>query len=126
MGAYIVRERTREMRTAKMYEAEGALCRETQMWGLYISWGCPSCYEAGGETLQEIIKAAPFLNFKEHSQQLLDGYGFFLFNTEEEQLDHYWQVVGDDGPTKSNPYKGPARVYALTFNPKGQLMNENT
>jgi len=41
-------------------------------------------------------------------------------------LDAYYRTVGDDGPTKLNDYNGPCRIYALTCDPFGQLLNENT
>jgi hypothetical protein len=41
-------------------------------------------------------------------------------------LKAFWSVVGDDGPTKTNPYNGPVRVFACTYDPDGITMNENT
>jgi hypothetical protein len=49
-----------------------------------------------------------------------------LFDTEEELLYAYNRTVGDDGPTKLNPYNGPARVYARTCDQDGNLITENT
>jgi predicted membrane GTPase involved in stress response len=33
---------------------------------------------------------------------------------------------GEDGPTAMNPYDGNVKIYALTCNPEGKLLNENT
>ena len=56
----------------------------------------------------------------------MDGLGYLFFNTEAECCAAFEDIVGDDGPTKKNPYDGPMRVYALTCDPHGELMNENT
>jgi hypothetical protein len=74
---------------------------------------------------EEYIKAAPWLKLHEHFNVFMEGYGYFEFDTEEEMYAVYNQTVGDDGPTKLNPYNGPARIYALTCGPRG-LQNENT
>lgn len=85
--------------------------------------------------IDEVCKAAPYLNPKTKfkfegkntiGQVMGDGYGFFLFDTEAELNRYYESTVGDDGPMKYNKYKGPARVYALTCDPDGYLLNENT
>lgn len=79
-----------------------------------------------GEDLSNLPKAAPYLDIAKHMQIMADGTGYMLFDSEEE-MDHiYYQTVGDDGPTKLNPYNGSIKIYALTCNPDGQTMNENT
>ena len=93
------------------------LCALEKKWGLYIS---------SDDDMQEITKAAPFLTMLEDSQILYDGEGWFLFDSQEECEATYYLCVGDDGPTSTNPYTGPARVYALTCGPDGRLRNENT
>lgn len=75
------------------------------------------------QTFQENIKAAPYL--ANNYQVLADGSGYLVFDTEPAMNAYYNLTVGDDGPTKRNPYNGPARVYALTCGPGGTL-NENT
>jgi hypothetical protein len=75
---------------------------------------------------EEILKAAPYLNAVEHGQQILNGYAVLVCEDEDEQEKLYWATVGDDGPTKTNPYEGPARVYALTVSRTGEPLNENT
>ena len=74
-----------------------------------------------GDNWDEVIKAAPYLNKDEHTQLLLNGYGYLVFNSEEEMQEAYNQTVGDEGPTKFNKYNGSVRVYALT-----STGNENT
>ena len=108
------------------------LCKAEQKWGLYISIG--SLTEDVSNLLQspsvihETVQACPILdwNIHEHAQIILDGEGWFLFDTQEECEKAFWSTVGDDGPTLSNLYDGPMRVYALTCGPDGQLRNENT
>jgi hypothetical protein len=73
---------------------------------------------------QEVLKATPYLTF-EDSQVLLDGCAVIVFDTIEEMELIYNRTVGDDGPTQLNPYKGPARVYALTC-VNGEFQEENT
>jgi hypothetical protein len=85
----------------------------------------------GGENVAEDVKAAPYLanwqNDNENMAQLLcDGSGFILCDNEEEMWHYYKLTVGDDGPTKLNPYIGPARVYALTIHANGEMGTENT
>lgn len=79
-----------------------------------------------GQALEEVVKAAPYLNFQDHGQVICDGYGFIVFKSLKEMNKAFWQTVGDDGPTKTNPYNGPVRVYALTISAQGRLLNENT
>lgn len=76
----------------------------------------------------EIQKAAPYLRMddNETSQALCDGYAFIVCDSDEERDRLFDLTVGDDGPTNANNYDGPARVYALTINDKGQSLNENT
>jgi hypothetical protein len=96
-----------------------ALCKVSEKWGMYISF-------VDHTDLQEIFKAAPYLNTEAFLRTCVDGCAYTLFDTEEEMMNLYHQTVGDDGPTKLNPYNGPARVYALTCDPQGNLLTENT
>jgi hypothetical protein len=95
------------------------MCILAEKYGMYISF-------IEQDNIAEIIEAAPYLDFSEHHQIFMDGHGWILFDSEEEMIDCYEKTVGDDGPTKSNPYNGKIRVYAVTCSPKGELMNENT
>lgn len=76
---------------------------------------------------EERDRALIFLNRDDpnYYQVLSDGEGFATFSKREEMEEFYDKIVGDDGPTKSNPYDGPIRVYALTCGPKG-FLTENT
>ena len=102
-----------------LHEAFQALCKATKKWGLYVS-------RQGDIEIEEDEKAVPYLSLDAHAQILLDGCGIILCDTEEEMETLYNQTVGDDGPTEANSYDGPARWYALTCDPNGQLINENT
>lgn len=76
---------------------------------------------------EELHKALIFLDktHPNYAQVFIDGEGFSVFDTEEECENFYDLIVGYDGPTKSNPYDGPIKVYALTCGPNG-FMAENT
>lgn len=96
------------------------LCQATKKWGVFISfdWEDLPDYQS--------LEAAPYLNSDDDLQLLMDGCGIILCDTKKEMEGIYCQTVGDDGPTKTNPYNGPVRVYALTCNPAGALLSENT
>ncbi len=100
-------------------ETFAMLCKERRCWGLYLSYGSP-------EDWWDITLAVPFLTAPKYGQAMVDGQAFILCDSEEECQQLYDQVVGDDGPTKINPYNGPIRAYALTVSPDGEFMNENT
>lgn len=107
-------------------------CHAKNKWAVYYSGlrvGEPrsSNADAWATYLEEQKKALIFLDPEadDYHQIMMDGEGFSIFDTKEEMEAFYDMIVGDDGPTKSNPYNGPIRVYALTCGPNG-LMNENT
>lgn len=106
------------------------LCKSTKKWGIYFNIFVPDL--PGGEGFREVIKAAPWLDFNNeednHMQAMADGTGYLLFDDEQEMEKIYYQTIGDDGPREPyiNKYNGPAKVYMLTCNPDGELMNENT
>lgn len=95
------------------------LCKAIGCWGVCFSFHCSP---------EDAKDAAPWLQ-KTHvtrlEQIMADGRGYILFKTEEEMNDIYEQTVGDDGPTKKNPYVGPG-VYMITCGPDGEFMSENT
>lgn len=111
------------------------LCKTTKKWGLYFSF--PSRANIG---FDEELSAAPYLEpdwgLTDLSRQkvennnkiqcLLEGGGIILCDSEKEMERLYYLTVGDDGPTKYNSYSGPVRAYALTCDPNGQTLNENT
>ena len=103
-----------------------SVCKNTKRWGLYISIYVPADIPIG-ESIDEVLKAALFLNPVDHGQVIADGRGWFFFDTEDEMNDAFWMCVGDNGPTGDvNPYDGPVRVYAITCDTNGITMNENT
>lgn len=102
-------------------ETLSALCKATGKWGAYFNIYFPEPY-----SWNELKKAGLWFDIEKYSQALADESGFILFDSEEEMKLIYDQTVGDDGPTKLNNYDGPVRIYMLTCDPTGQLMNENT
>jgi len=80
-------------------------------------------FDNTGYPCGELEEAAPYLNFE---QIMTDGIYILTFDTEEDMQHYYDLTVGDDGPTKLNPYNGNARVYALTISNTGELSTENT
>ena len=74
--------------------------------------------------LEDSIKAAPFL--AKFPQAHVDGHGIIVCEDDKDMQQIYDTLVGDDGPTPSNPYKGPGNVYALTCGANGVTRNENT
>lgn len=97
------------------------LCKTKKKYGMFISISRPKSYR-----IEEIIAAAPYLAQPIFFDIRMNDSGFIFFDTEEELDHHYLMTVGDDGPTITNPYNGPVRVYALTCGPDGDLWNENT
>jgi len=108
-------------------------CKHHIKYGIYISFA-PLDYgvASDGEIKnyeEELLKACPPLKDAEYHETFdifLYGSGLLLFDDYESQQSAYWSIVGDDGPTKTNPYDGPMRVYAITINKYGQAENENT
>lgn len=107
-------------------------CKAEHKWAVFYSGlrteePRSSDPEAWDKYLEEQKKALIFLEpeAEDYHQIMMDGEGFCILDTEEEMRGFYNLIVGDNGPTKSNPYNGPIRVYALTCGPNG-LMNENT
>jgi hypothetical protein len=98
-------------------------CKGAGKWGLYLS------FAAGGRGgLSEAMAAAPYLEDPKYFPFLLTPHVemVILFDTREEMNKHFGMTVGEDGPTKSNPYKGPATIFACTCGPDGNLLGENT
>lgn len=108
------------------------MCKTTGKWGMMVSFD--DWADIGFEYYQELVKAAPWLDYRNDAQILVDGVGFVLADTEKELYDLFYQTVGDDGPYTqdqnpngpANNYDGPQKIYALTCNPQGQLETENT
>lgn len=110
------------MRFYGKHEAFRLLCRVTKKWGMHVAWPCVM----GQQQIEELFKAAPYLDAEKHLQEICDGEAFLLFDTEEELVMFYDLTVGDDGPTETNNYSGPMRVYAVTYDNRGRCHNENT
>ncbi len=110
------------MRLLDAHSAVYLLAKTLKKPVLYLSF--PDNFE----DVAEIYKAVPFLDPADHetSQAIADGEAIIICSTEDERDDLFAQVVGDEGPTKLNPYSGPCRVYALTISSNGELCNENT
>ena len=107
------------------YDILSAACKASGKWGMLISFYVPSIEEFD-DPYDEVMKAAPYLNFENHCQIIGDGLGYILADTREEIYKLYHQTVGDDGPTDLNPYNGIVKVYALTCSPEGKFLSENT
>ncbi len=76
------------------------------------------------ELFDEILKAAPLLKTK--TEIISAEWGLIVCDSEAEMDAVFDTFAGDDGPTKSNPYNGPAKVYAEQINAKGESLYENT
>ena len=96
-------------------EALEELCIKAKQWILYFSWDTDLL--SGGVTYEEVQKAIPFLTVEEISWTF--GNGYIFCNSEEEANEMFYQIVGDDGPTKFNSYNGEVKVYACTIGPMG-------
>ena len=88
----------------------------TKQYVLYLS-------HSAGNAL-DLSKAAPKLS-SDDLTDLADCCIWLTFPTYGEARSFFESIVGDDGPTKTNPYDGPCRVYALLAGPDG-LITENT
>lgn len=100
-----------------------AKAKGLKKWCMYVGIHDPIDQE------DEILKAAPCLLKLESFFRLgfiEDGGGILVFRTEALCRAAYDSTVGEDGPTKTNPYDGPVHVYCLTCDDKGILHNENT
>lgn len=103
-------------------------CRLSGKWVIVLY---PN-HEFGFEELQ---KAAPFITISTRAetdgtaiddiQAVMDGEMMVVCDSKKECEELFNQIVCD-GPTQSNPYDGPCKVYAWTCGPDGQILNENT
>ena len=97
-------------------EILSVLCKQYGKWGVYVNNLQPESdtYEF---SLQEIYKAAPWMNEIDHADKvelLVEGFGYFLFDNEKEMQLIFDRTVGDDGPTRLNDYKGSWKIYCMT------------
>ena len=115
------------MKKMTIMDALGLLCKTTKCYGLYLA------FPDDVFNPDELKKAVPFLDLgiggtevEGDYQAISSDYMFVLCESEKECYKLFDQVVGDEGPTKSNPYDGPMRVYAVTINSDGQVETTNT
>ena len=114
------------MKAFDIHSAFTSLCRLSEQWGVMLVFDEDFMATFDPET--RTFPAAPWLDMDaDHAWQgVADNRLFVLFDTEADMEHAYCLTVGDDGPTELNPYDGIGRVYALTCDPTGQMMNENT
>lgn len=105
------------------------LCKARGKWGMFCLWSGEvdaSVANTIADAISEIRQAAPWLSHEAATALWVDDERYFFFATEQAMCAAYAATVGDDGPTPTNPYDGPIRIYALTCSPVGELLNENT
>lgn len=97
-------------------------CKGAGKWGLYLSFNQQHL------DMYDVFGAAPYLEDQKYFPFLLipQVEMVLLFETREEMHKYFCLTVGEDGPTKLNPYKGPATIFACTCGPDGNLLGENT
>ena len=106
-----------------LYDALKAIAKGLDKPVLYISFMTPDV-EYFDEWIEGLKKAAPYLFDEEgckYLQIVADGQGYLVCESTAELERLFDLTVGDDGPTSTNSYDGPVRVYALTSDG-----NENT
>jgi hypothetical protein len=91
--------------------------KATNSYGVFLS------SSEGDEA--EVAKAVPLLSEEGVRKLVMHNELFVPFSSKTEAREFFDSVVGDDGPTKTNNYDGPAKVYALMGGPYGWL-TENT
>jgi hypothetical protein len=116
------------------------LCKKKRMWGMYLHlpnvWDEHEYRAIFGPKAKiatharkmaiGIRNAAPYLAVQNYGLGMYEENIYLFFKTEKEMKRYYDMTVGDDGPTKLNPYKGKVRIYALTCSRRGQTLTENT
>jgi len=94
-------------------------CKEHKQWGILLKKGL-------GETAEEQRETCPFLTLEE-ARELYNEYDLLrYYDTQEACEADFGQAVGDEGPTDTNDYRGPANTYALMCDSEGELYAENT
>lgn len=76
--------------------------------------------------MAEFQKAAPFISGGTAFSMACGNTVFVFFDTEPEMFTAFDSVVGDDGPTETNPYDGPASVMATACDASGRERGSNT
>jgi|SRR5579863_9073476 len=113
------------MKVFDQISAACALAKAKKKPVLFLSF--PTSFDSS-ISYTDLLKAVPYLNWDQKNvmQAISDGHAFIVCDSDKERDRLYNLTVGDDGPTKTNKYKGPVRVYALTIDRTGQTLNENT
>lgn len=105
-----------------------ALCKVQGRWGLYLEPG-DKLEDLRDKEFDEAFKlAAPWVpdDCWVQTEVMLNGRAFVLFDTKAEATAAFECTVGDDGPTETNAYDGPYKVYALLASPEKGALDENT
>lgn len=89
-------------------------------WGVYLS------NSNDDVTSGEMHKAVPLLNQEQINHLWIEGNLFLEFENRDSAQEFFNSVIGDDGPTKTNPYNGPARVFAIWGGLEDGWLSENT
>lgn len=110
--------KTRITTLTSMQKLADTIAVSQRAWALYLSTSDPI------ETLAK-DSPVPHLSPEDRMTLRLNGWILFVINDESAATAMYQQVVGDDGPIRANPYKGPHRVYAYLAGPDGGI-TENT
>ena len=112
------------MKLVTSQEMLSAYCKAAGVWGML--WRASFADDWSTELrYAEVREAAPWMD-RLMVVRAVEGDVGFVVGTEAEVLAAFGATVGDEGPTKTNPYNGGARVYALTCGADGELRNENT
>lgn len=107
-------------------DALKTICKVSKKFGMYFGGFYDRHTAEKVDDWDEIVKAAPWLDLDVPGQCFADGSGFLLFSSKREAWKIFGQTVGDEGPTKTNPYNGRVSIYAILCGPDGELMTENT
>jgi hypothetical protein len=105
-------------------EAFEQVCKASGKYGLYLSTGVD--HDAYPDSGVSEVQRATLLPTDDAFELATSGQSIFLFDTMAECLAVYCNVVGDEGPTKTNPYNGPVKVFAYWLSPDGRTGSENT
>jgi len=109
-------------------DALQALCKATGKYGALISLDSADPKDRGVLNDQKTLQgAAPYLHPEDEaaSDIFWENYGYLLFESRSEAWDAFFDTVGENGPTHTNPYKGPAIVNMWICNPLGCIFRDN-
>lgn len=116
------------MKNLELYEIVGATAKGLGRPVLYLRYDdsqVPS--DADPRLVQDHLHgAAPYLDSFQQDELQRGGFLFLACEDLTEARRLYGLTIGDDGPTATNSYKGPVRVYALLADRKGNILTDNT